>query len=393
MSAPNAAGMDRATAVRWGSVTLVMSTALCIGVTLGLFPSLIALNVEARGFDISWNGLLAAMPSLAGILVAPAAPRLIARLGTLGTFLLSTALAILAAGLFPFLPGLAAWFAIRFAMGVGMGIQWIASETWVNRLAAGPRRGMILSVYVMVLSAGLTLGPLVIRAVGIEGALPFFATASILALSCLPLLFAATAVPEEAARARPLPLLAALARKPSAMAAALADGFVFQTLLAFLPLYFIRLGSPEETALGFLATFCLGGLVLQLAVGALLDRLAPARVLILCCGVLAATLALAAEVRETDLLAFLVLGLMGGGSAGLFTAGLAGINDAFSAAEMPSGTAVFTMLWYLGGLAGPMLAGAAMEAWTPYGMAATVATAATLVALVNLSAMARAKAG
>lgn len=71
----------------------------------------------------------------------------------------------------------------------------------------------------------------------------------------------------------------------------------------------------------------------------------------------------------------------------------AGINDAFSAAEMPSGTAVFSMLWYMGGLAGPMLAGAAMQAWDPYGMAATVAIAAVVVALANVPAAARVRAG
>lgn len=80
---------------RWGSIVLVLSTAACIGITLGLFPSLIALNVESRGFDTSWNGVLAAMPAFAGILVGPFVPRAIAVLGPLRTFLLSSALAAL----------------------------------------------------------------------------------------------------------------------------------------------------------------------------------------------------------------------------------------------------------------------------------------------------------
>ena len=132
-------------------------------------------------------------------------------------------------------------------------------------------------------------------------------------------------------------------------------------------------------------------LILQFIVGYLLDRLTPATVLILCCSLLVVTLALVAEVRDTPLLVLIMLALMGGGSAALYTAGLAGINDAFSAAEMPSGTAVFTMLWYVGGLTGPMVAGAAMEAWNPFGMAATAAAACAIVALINGVAAVRAR--
>ena len=39
-----------------------------------------------------------------------------------------------------------------------------------------------------------------------------------------------------------------------------------------------------------------------------------------------------------------------GRAKAVHTAGLAGINDAFGAAEMPCATATFSMLWYVGGL-------------------------------------------
>jgi hypothetical protein len=55
---------------------------------------------------------------------------------------------------------------------------------------------------------------------------------------------------------------------------------------------------------------------------------------------------------------------------------------------MPSGTAAFSVLWYVGGLSGPVVAGYAMDLWNPYGMAATVATAcAVLVAASAVAAV------
>lgn len=368
----------------WRSIALVMSTALCIGVTLGLFPALISLHVEYRGFDSSWNGLLAAMPALAGIAIGPFAPRIIVALGALPTYLAASAIAITATCLFPIIPDLGAWFVIRFAMGLGMGVQWIVSEMWVNRLAAGPRRGTILSIYVVILSVGLTAGPFLINLLGTRSLAPFYATAGVLLASCLPLFFAAGAATTEATTSSPLSLAQAALRNPQAMLAGVIDGFIFQTFMIFLALFFLRLGTPEATAVNFLAIFFLGGILLQFAIGFLLDASSPRAVLLGCCGLIVAGLAVMAEIRESPLLIWPTLLVLGGASAAVYTAGLAGIADSFSVEEMPSGTATFSVLWYAGGLAGPIAAGYAMDWWDPYGMAAIVATSALVLAAANL---------
>lgn len=193
-------------------IALMLSTAACIGIALGLFPGLIALAVEMRGFDTSWNGALAAMPAVAGILVGPFVPRFIAEIGSLHLFLLATGLAATGACLFPYFSDIAVWFLIRFAMGVGMGIQW--------------------------------------------GPLPVFT---------------------------------------------------------------------------------------------------------------------------------------GGCAAAIYTAGLAGINDAFSAAEMPSSTSVFSMFWYVGGLSGPAAAGYAVDLWDRFGMAAVVAIVCASVTAMGVTILLRAR--
>ena len=152
----------------------------------------------------------------------------------------------------------------------------------------------------------------------------------------------------------------------------------------FTPLYFMRLGAPEPVALQFLTLFCAGGVVLQLLTGYMIDRFAPSLVLVICCGLLAAGLALVAQVWEIPLLAWPLMLLLGGVAAAIDTAGLAGINDTFAPAEMPSGTAAFSVLWYVGGLTGPVLAGSAMETWNPHGM--PVVVAAVCLALVAANA-------
>jgi len=369
--------------VPWRSISLVMSTAFCIGVTLGLFPALIALNVEYRGFDTGGNGLLAAMPALAGIAVGPFAPRIIDRLEALPTYLAAAALAATMVCLFPLFPDFVAWFAIRFAMGLGMGVQWIVSEMWVNRLAIGPRRGAILGLYVVVLSVGLTAGPFLMNLLGTRGAAPFYGTAGLLVASCLPLFFASGASTAGKVGTAQLTLAQAVRRSPAAMLAGVIDGFIFQTFMIFLALYFLRLGTAETVAVNFLAIFFLGGILLQFVIGHLLDLCPPRAVLIACCLLIVSGLAIMAGVRDVPLLIWPTMLVIGGASAAVYTSGLAGIADSFSAEEMPSGTAAFSVLWYVRGLTGPVAAGYAMDWWNPHGMALMIAAAALALATVN----------
>lgn len=372
---------------RWGHVALIMSTALCIGMAIGLFPALLALNLDARGYDSTSNGLLAAMHGLAGLAVSPFVPRLMAGLGALKTYFMALACAAAAALLFTLSDDIGAWFALRFLMGVGLGIQWIVSETWVNQIAQGPRRGTIISVYLLVLTVGLATGPLILTVTGFSSAAPFFIAAAILALSGLPLLFLPAQPVAVGGHGKHLPLLDALRRKPSAMLAAVMDGFIFQSFMALLPLYFLRLGSPETAAIGMLNAFFLGSFTLQLVVGYALDRHSPAAVLFWSSLILLIGLAITAVPNLGLGWIWFAIFLMGGPAVAIFTAGLAGISDAFTAEEMPSGTAMFTMVWHVGGLAGPVMAGVAMDVWNPFGFAAVIAASLMILALANGLAM------
>jgi MFS family permease len=372
----------------WTAVGLVLSTAICIGVTLGLFPALLAINLDARGFDTSLNGLLAAMHGLSGLIVGLFVPSLFARLGAMKLYVASVLLAAAMACLFAFSDSLAAWFVIRFVMGAGLGMQWIVSETLMNQVAQGPRRGMIISLYVVVLGVGLSIGPLILTLVGTQGLLPFACVAALLLLSCLPLAFLRSVRQENPADGKPMGLYAAFLRCPSAMLAGAADGFVFQAFMALLPIYFLRLGTEQNAALGILNAFAIGATVTQLLIGLLLDRFSTDKVVIAASLLLWLGLLISFE-GIGPLTGWLFVAVMGGPAAVLYTAGLAGVNDAFTAEEMASGTAAFTVIWHMGGLSGPALVGLAMQIWDPYGFLIAIAAALAVLILANLRTLSR----
>lgn len=371
-----------ATAANWFHVALVMSTALCIGIALGLFPALLALNVDAMGYATTSNGLLAAMHGLAGFVVSPLVPKLVASFGSLRTYIASTVMASVMIVLFTVFYSLEAFFVLRFILGLGLGVQWIVSESWMSQVAIGPRRGTIISLYVVVLSIGLAIGPMIMAFAGTAGMAPFLIAAALICISFIPLLFLPQQKVSEGSERRALPLLTAMLRKPSAMLAGAVDGLVFQVLMALLPIYFLHLGSSETTALSMLNAFFVGGVALQVVVGYVLDRTSPAKVLILSSVITMACLGLIAMRFEASTL-WIIMFIMGEPTAAIYTAGLASVNDSFSAEDMPSGTAAYTMIWHVGGLSGPALAGIAMDWWDPFGLPLVVSAALVVLVAAN----------
>src|SRR5262249_29205367 len=139
----------------------------------------------------------------------------------------------------------------------------------------------------------------------------------------------------------------------------------------------------EERAIQYLTVLMLGGIPLQFLIGYLLDRIGPEAVLVLSCAVIVPALAGFAWLIEEPVAAWPILILIGAGSAAVYTAGIAAVSSSFSAAEMPSGTATFNVVWNIGAVAGPAVAGYAMTLWDPHGVAGSIVLSCIVLGTVN----------
>jgi len=59
--------------------------------------------------------------------------------------------------LLPVFPNVWAWFPIRFALGLGTELVFIAGDIWINQLAEERTRGRLIGVYGMFLHGGFAL--------------------------------------------------------------------------------------------------------------------------------------------------------------------------------------------------------------------------------------------
>lgn len=368
---------------RWRGLVAVIASITIVGVMQSAVAPLLSLSLERRAVDSFWNGLLVAMPPLATLAFGALTPPLIRRIGAASSIYISSGISLIALLLFPVLDGLAAWFLLRFAMGVGLGIVWVVSEAWVNALAPEKNRGTVMGVYVSVLCVGLATGPLLLSLIGSAGALPFIASAAILAAALLPIPFASGSggAPSFHQRAA-MPLMRAMRHAPAIMIAALLNGGIWTIQLALLPVYGVRVGLPEGQALSLLTAYIFGNVVLQLPIGRLLDRWSGHRVLLLCGAIQFFGAVAFPVIVHGGPLAWLFLLGWGGFLGGLYTTELTMLGRAFGVDQLSGASTAFTMAFNIGALSGPVVAGAAMHIWDPHGMLVVIGSAGAGVALM-----------
>lgn len=363
---------------RRGLVCVLASMGV-IGVNVGLFHPLIALNLEARGVGTTLIGLNAATPFVAAILTGPFLPRVAARIGLLGVLVLGAAIDVAVILGFLVTDELAVWFALRFVMGIGMMLHWVGSEIWINAAVDDRHRGKIVGLNGALFSGGMACGPIVLGLVGATDKGAFVISAAIVAASALPFLFALGTAPESQ-RQRSGELVVACRRAPTAMLAGFVQGIVMMALFVQLPIWGLRGGLGEATSVTLLSALVIGGALAPLPLGWLADHV-NRRLLLVLCGVaiLAAALLLPAA-ADDPLWLWAILLVWGGASGGMYTLALVRLGELFPADRLGAATAAYVMITHIGSIAGPVLLGGGMELWDPHGF--VVVTAGGALAFV-----------
>jgi MFS family permease len=360
------------------TLAAILATTFGVGVIFGFQPTLLAFILERSGASATEIGLVNGVATVAVILCGPLYPAVIARLGLKRAVVTGIVLAMIIQELMPILPGTATWMVLRFLTGIGLGLSWIASEVWMNRISDNDSRGSVMALYATVFATGVVAGPLVLQFTGTSGSLPFHIGVAGLAVTLAPLLLIRRSATPSQATTRPRYLLRLVAAAPIVMVAAMVAGLVESADLSLLPLFGIISGLTERASLLLVTAFLAGNVLLQLPVGWLADRTGRRRVLAACALVGVVGPLLLPSALTTPFL-WPLLFLWGGAMYSFYTQGIALLGEVFAADDLAGANTVFVMVYCVGGTLGPALGGLAMDVWHPLGLVVFLSAAALLL--------------
>jgi len=350
------------------SLAAVFSASFGVGLIFGFQPPLMALVLQRGGASSFEIGAVTSISTVAVMLCAPLYAGAITRLGLRFAIILGIVVSTATLLLMPLLASFQGWLALRFVTGCALGLEWIASEVWLNTLSTDQSRGTVMGAYATVFAAGVMAGPLLLQITGTAGWRPFEVGALCLALTAVPLLLVRQASAGNSGPRERLQWLPIARAAPLVMLAALIAGLVESAYVSLLPVFGLLRGLDEPASLLLVTVFLAGNVILQLPIGRLADRMGRRRVLSGCASVCVIGPVLLSAVMGTPWLLWPLLLLWGGTMYGFYTQGIALLGESYPQAQLADANVVFVVVYCAGGIVGPSLGGLAMDYWTPNGL-------------------------
>jgi len=344
-----------------------IATVTIVGVGLSLTMTLLSLRLGEQGFSAGAIGLNPAAGACAILAGASFVPALVRRMNIkplLFLALLTSGISLLS---FALTEDYWAWLLIRTVFSSALSVLFVTSEYWINAIAPQRHRGFVLGFYMTSLAGGFAVGPGILGFVGTAGAAPFIVAIVLFGLAAVPIVLWTGKEPEIAS-APPIPVLGFFTSVPAATLASLLYGAIETASLALLPVYALRTGLSPETGALFVTLFAFGNVLFQFPVGYASDQIDRQKLLLLLailgfCGAMA--LALTGPSHFALFCASLVI--WGGVVGSLYAVGLAHLGSRYSGLDLASANAAYVMLYSLGMLSGPPLAGLGMDLNSPNG--------------------------
>ncbi|OBZ13019.1 MFS transporter [Bacillus sp. FJAT-26390] len=343
---------------RFRLITLLLVVVVA-GMSQGLLLPLLSIMLEDSGVSADMNGINSAAMYIGIFCTMFFVEKPVLRFGYKKVIVAGISLVTLASLLFPFTESLALWFALRLLVGVGDSSLHYATQLWIVSSSPADRRGRYISLYGMAYGLGFSLGPLGINLLPLGRAVPFIVSSLFFVTVLLLVLRMKSEMPERAPRDA-----AAENRFVRTYRMAwfvLIPGFLYGLMEASMnssfPLYGLRIELSQHWISLLLLAFGVGGLVLQLPLGILSDRIGRKPVLI-ACGIVGSLAFFAIPAAGNNVvLLFLLFAIAGGVVGSFYSLGLAYAADILPRAILPAANVIASIHFSIGSIMGPTLGG------------------------------------
>lgn len=372
---------------------LLIAALSVVSMTSSLVWPILAESLSNRGYSETEISISAAVQFAGIVIVSLVATRYIPVLGILGSIGAGLVLVAIALIGLPLWRDYAAWCALRFLLGVGNALLFTAGDTWINQILDDRVRGRWMGIYTTVGMAGWAVGPVVGASLDPETAWPFLIglssvlVTSVLLLPTRRLTF--TFPVEDRAHSGIGRLMIVFLAAPTVLMSSAMFGILEGGLQSFAHLYTMDVLGEEfrQAGYGVIWVGSVGAIFFQYPVGWLADRVHRGWLLVGCVFVIAACLAPLPWLLHgaagpwwtgPGLLLWSVIVLWGGAMGAVFTVGITLLGQRFRSVDLVAANAVFSLLFGIGGMAGPLMVGMSMDEFGPHGFVGSLFIAVIL---------------
>jgi MFS family permease len=366
--------------------TILPISALLLGSFFLLFAGgihglILPVRGTFEGFSAVQLGLIGTGWAAGYILGCLYTARLVARAGHIRAFSVMGSLAAITVLLQLLLIDPWSWITLRALSGFCFAGAAMIVESWLSERAEPRNRGRIFGIYTMVNLTASTGGQLTLALGDTTGYLFFVLAAVFYALAVIPTAITSSATPKPLMGVR-LDLPALWRNSPVAVFAVFMVGIANSAFGTLAAVYGAAVGLPVAAIAVFNALPILLGAASQIPVGILSDRLDRRKVLIgvalVALGADAAFILLAPQDQTLNLV---LVAVFGAAIYAMYPIIIAHANDNASDGNYIATSGGLLLVFGMGSIVGPLVAGGAMAAAGPTGLFMTAAVAHVVMIL------------
>lgn len=336
------------------------------GFSQGMLLPLISIIFEKDGISSTLNGLNATGLYIGTLLVSPFMEQPIRKFGYKPIIIIGGLLVFLSLFLFPLWKSVLFWFVLRLFIGIGDHLLHFSTQTWITSFSSKERMGRNIALYGLSFGIGFAVGPLFVPLVSIFEGLPFILSGVLCMVAWSLVFFLDNDFPghmhsNSAMQGIWSRFAQTIGIAWVAFIPPFSYGFLESSLHAIYPVYALRLAFDVSMVSIILAAFSTGGILSQLPLGSLSDKVGRRKVVLatLMGGAITFGFAGFFETNEWGVVVlFFVAGLFVGS---LFSLGISYMADLTPKELLPSGNLLCGIFFSIGSLTGPLVGGLSLQ--------------------------------
>lgn len=373
--------MDTPKSIAAAIGTLVVATS-AVQLANGFFTTFVSLRIVNEGFDATLASLVLSSYFAGFTVAAVRSERIIARIGHIRAYAAFAGLVAVATAVMPLRVEPFTWLALRAVIGFGCAGLFVTTESWLNAKAPPAIRGRVFAIYMVGTFLALAAGQLLIGRIDVDSAGPFNAIVALFALGLVLVSMTRADPPKVASVSAPPPYRDLLRAAPVAVVGCILSGVITGTFYALVPAWMQGAGMTNETVALFMFAAVLGGLLFQVPVGRLSDRI-DRRAVIAALGVGLAGMAIVIVFLPRSLTVVLpAAAVLGGFMSTLYPVCIAHAHDRMPADRVVTLSGALILISGIGSVLGPLIGTPVMTRLDINGVLYLIAAAALILSLL-----------